>query len=62
MSQNSGVTRMGMKTGTREPMRMISTWGMARRRPRIMSSSLGASTIGSPPESSTSRICGVRSM
>ena len=60
MSHNSAVTRMGMKTGTREPMRMISMCGISRRRLSSSSSSLGASTSGSPPESSTSRTCGVR--
>ena len=60
MSHSSCVMRMGMKTGTREPMRTISMCGISRRRVRISSRILGASTSGSPPESSTSRTCGVR--
>ena len=52
--------RCGRKTGTREPMRTISTCGISRSRLSSSSRILGASTSGSPPESSTSRTCGVR--
>ena len=50
---------LGMKTGTRLPMRMISMCGISRRRRSSSSSSLGARVSGSPPESSTSRTWGV---
>ncbi len=62
ISPSSSSIRCGRNTGTREPIRMISTCGISRR-PRIAdSSSFGASVRPSPPEISTSRICGVRRM
>ena len=62
MLTNSGVMREGSTTGTRLPMRMISTCGMARSSPRIHSRRWSDSSSGSPPDSSTSRICGVLRM
>ncbi len=62
ISQSSSSMRCGMKTGTREPIRMISTWGISRRPRRADSRSFGASVRPSPPEMRTSRICGVRRM
>ena len=60
ISHSSCVTRIGRKTGTREPIRTISMCGISRKRVNISSRILGARTSGSPPESNTSRTCGVR--
>ena len=54
--------RCGQTTGMREPMRMISTWSMARTRSRMLSSCSSESTSGSPPLISTSRTSVARSM
>ncbi len=62
ISTSSGVMRCGQTTGMREPMRMISTWSMARTRAMISSSCSSASTSGSPPLMSTSRTSVARSM
>jgi hypothetical protein len=53
---------MGSTTGTRVPMRMISTCGMARTAAMISSSRSVERVRGSPPEISTSRMAGVRRM
>ena len=60
ISHSSSSMRCGRKTGTREPIRMISMWGISRSPRRIDSNSFGASVSPSPPEIRTSRTCGVR--
>ena len=51
--------RWGRKIGMREPMRTNWMCGIARRRVRILSSRSSEKSRGSPPESRTSRTCGV---
>ena len=41
ISHSSSSIRWGRNTGTREPMRMISMWGISRRPRRTISSSFG---------------------
>ena len=60
MLTSSSSMRMGSATGTRVPMRTMSTCSMARTLDTIHSSLSVDSVSGSPPEMSTSRICGVR--
>ncbi len=62
IAHSSGVMRCGQTTGMREPMRMISTWSMARTRSMMASSCSSLSTSGSPPLMSTSRTSLLRSM
>ena len=62
ISHSSSSIRWGRNTGTRDPIRTISMWGMSRRPRSTDSSSFGASVRPSPPEISTSRIWGVRRM
>ena len=62
ISHSSSSMRWGMNTGTRDPIRTISTCGISRRPRSADSSSLGASVSRSPPEISTSRICGLLRM
>ena len=62
MAHSSSSMRMGSTTGTREPMRMISTCGIARTAAMISSSRSVDRVSGSPPEMSTSRMAGVRRM
>ena len=59
ISHSSSSIRWGRKTGTREPIRMISMCGISRSPRRIDSNSFGASVRPSPPEMRTSRTCGV---
>ena len=54
--------RIGSTTGTRVPMRTISTCGIARSALMISSRRAVESVSGSPPEMSTSRMAGVRRM
>ena len=54
--------RIGRHTGTRVPMRTMSTCWIARTDDTSHSSLSVESVSGSPPEISTSRICGVRRM
>ena len=59
MFTRSSVMRMGMTTGVRVPMRMISRWGISRRRLMMLSSFASERVRGSPPEMMTSRMTGV---
>jgi len=54
--------RIGTRLPVVCPMRIVSTWRIARRRPRRWSSRRVDSSSGSPPESRTSRMRGVRAM
>ena len=54
--------RIGKTTGTREPIRITSTCGMARTAATISSSFAVAKVNGSPPEIKTSRMAGVLRM
>src|SRR6185369_1826296 len=64
--RNAGVGQLGARgarlvgehTGTRVPMRTMSTWGIARTDDTIHSSLSVDNVSGSPPEMSTSRIAG----
>ena len=58
-AQARGVIRCGSTAGILVPMRMNSMCGIARSWPRIQSSLSSPRASGSPPEISTSRICGV---
>jgi len=60
ISHSSSSMRWGRNTGTRDPMRTISMWGISRSPRRIDSNSFGASVRPSPPLMSTSRTWGVR--
>jgi hypothetical protein len=62
IAQNSGVIRCGKKIGMRVPIRMNSTWGIARSWRRRCSSLASLRRSGSPPLRRTSRIWGVRRM
>ena len=59
---SAGVMRWGITTGTLVPMRTNCTWGIERSSPSSQSSLSSERVSGSPPDSSTSRICGVRRM
>ncbi len=48
----AAVMRSGRVTGTRLPMRIISTWGMCASRPRTSPRSRSDNSSGSPPERS----------
>ena len=62
MAHSLGVIRWGHTTGVREPSRMISTWGISRRR-KMMYSSISSEIIStSPPDRRTSRTVGVLRM
>jgi len=56
------VIRWGSTTGTFVPIRISSTWGIARNLESSHSRASSGSVSGSPPESRTSRTAGVLSM
>ena len=62
MRTSAGVTRWGSTAGTLVPMRMISTWGIILSRESTRSSWSSASSSGSPPDRSTSRMAGRAAM
>ena len=58
IATNSSVTRMGSTTGTRVPIRTMSTDGTDRRAERTCSRCFVLMVNGSPPETITSRTSG----